>query len=179
MRLTVSFALFLASAPAWSLCREAVRASTPMARFIINANGTATDRRTGLTWQRCALGTVLDDGGTPAVLGDDHCLPLPGVAQTYSWGGALLATQSLNAAGGLGGFADWRVPNRKELASIVETRCTGPAINTQVFPDTASGSFFVSTSTASAQTFAFTTNFAWGGEGIESKTALLPVRLVR
>jgi hypothetical protein len=179
MRLTVSFALFLASVPAWSLCRETVRASTPTARFVINANGTATDRRTGLTWQRCALGSVLDDGGTPAVIGDDRCLPLPGVAQAYSWGGALVATQSLNAAGGLGGFADWRVPNRKELASIVETRCTSPAINSQVFPDTTSGSFFVSTATALAQGSAFTTNFASGGEGVESKTALLPVRVVR
>ena len=34
------------------------------------------------------------------------------------------------------GRNDWRVPNRNELASIVESRCHSPAINGEVFPAT-------------------------------------------
>lgn len=44
-------------------------------------------------------------------------------------------------------FSDWRVPKLKELVSIVEFRCFGPANNTSLFPDTPAVTFWSSTTT--------------------------------
>jgi len=179
MRLRHALPFLLFTLPAAAICNDKLRASTPSARFVVNANGTATDRRTGLTWQRCPIGTVLDDAGTPTFFGDDRCVPSPGSPQTFTWAGALGAAQQLDASGGFGGFSDWRVPNRKELLSLVETRCTSPAINAQVFPDTPSGGFFTSTAVSSVQTMAWTMDFSSGSEIPTSKTSEAAVRLVR
>jgi len=175
----LSCVLVLPAATARAACDELLRAVSPTARFTVEPDGTATDNRTGLTWQRCPLGTVLDDGGTPTVLADDHCVPSGSAPQTYSWGAALQAAQTLNSAGGFAGFTDWRLPNRKELLSIVETRCTFPAINSQVFPDTPGDSFFTSTPSVSSQSTSFTVEFGQGFELPTGRTALLRVRLVR
>jgi hypothetical protein len=48
------------------------------------------------------------------------------------WGSALNLAASSNFAG----YKDWRLPNQKELESIVENKCFGPAINQVVFPKT-------------------------------------------
>ena len=179
LALLLSFVLVLPAAPAPAACDALLRAVSPTARFTVRPDGTATDIRTGLTWQRCPLGTVLDDGGTPTLLADDHCVPSGLAPQTFSWSGALQAAQALNSAGGFAGFTDWRVPNRKELLSIVETRCTNPAINSQVFPDTPEDSFFTSTPSVAPQTTVYTVEFSEGFELPTGKTALLRVRLVR
>lgn len=64
--------------------------------FVDNADGTITDNSTGLMWQQA------DDG-----LGRD-------------WQNALSYAESLSLAG----YSDWRLPNAKELHSIVDyTRC--------------------------------------------------------
>jgi hypothetical protein len=179
LALFLSLVLVLPAAPARAGCDELLRAVSPTARFTVRPDGTATDNRTGLTWQRCPLGTVLDDGGTPTLLADDRCVPSGSSPQTFSWSAALLAAQALNSAGGFAGFTDWRVPNRKELLSIVETRCTDPAINSQVFPDTPGDSFFTSTPSVTAQSAVFTVEFGEGFELAVGKTSLLRVRLVR
>lgn len=158
-------------------CNDRIRMATPTSRFTVNGDGTVTDKKTRLTWQRCPMGTMLDDGGTPAVLGDDRCVPTE--ATTFTWAGALLAAQQLDTAGGLGGATDWRVPNRKELLSIVETRCTTPALNTQVFPDIPSGQFWSSTPYSSVPRLVWGTDFDTGGETLPSKTDTLALRLVR
>lgn len=164
-------------------CNPRLDLTSPRARFQDNGDGTATDRRTGLTWQRCVLGATLSEEGTPGVLGDDRCLPT-GIA-AFTWQEALEAVAALNAAGGLAGHADWRLPSRKELESIVERACTGPAIDDAVFPDTPAGWSFTSTTVApssfsgsspSAHAIDFTTGFVFTA-GKTSKP--LPVRLVR
>jgi len=142
-----------------------------------NTSPTATDRLTGLTRQRYPVGTALDDGGTPAFPADDHCQPA--ATQAFTWGDALLAAQQLNAAGGIGGFTGWRVPNRKELLSIVETRRTTPAINAAVSPDTPHGAFFTSTPYSATPSCAWATDFLSGGELSQPKSTALYLRLVR
>jgi len=179
LALLLSAVLVLPAVPARAACDELLRAVSPTARFTVKPDGTATDTRTGLTWQRCPVGTVLDDGGTPTHLADDHCVPSASAQQTFSWSAALQAAQALNSAGGFAGFTDWRVPNRKELLSIVETRCTGPAINSQVFPDTPVDSFFTSTPSVTSQGTVYSVEFGDGFELPVGKISLLRVRLVR
>jgi len=167
-------------------CSDRINASTPLSRFTDNGNGTVTDTRTGLTWQRCPMGFTFSDSGTPGVLTDDSCTP--GASITFSWQQALQGAASLNAQGGFAGFSDWRVPNIKELISIVEQRCVSPALNATLFPDTpASAVTFSSTSplVGTPSTSISTVDFDSGadshtviGPTVSTPPALL-VRLVR
>jgi hypothetical protein len=60
--------------------------------FVTNPDSTITDQATGLMWQQTDSGA------------------------TFNWEGALNYCESLDEAG----FADWRLPNAKELQSIVD-----------------------------------------------------------
>jgi len=126
-------------------CSDRISATTPVARFVFNGDGTVTDSRTNLQWQRCPVGYGLDDNGTPSALGDDQCAPAGTVI--VNWQTALQSAADLNASGGSGGFTDWRVPSLKELHSIVEFKCFDPAINAALFPDTVAELFWSSTTT--------------------------------
>src|SRR5438045_178137 len=75
--------------------------TTPTSAFTDNANGTVTHNLTGLMWKRCV------EGATGAAC--------TGGTQT-SWSEALALAQASTTAG----FIDWRVPNIKELQSIIE-----------------------------------------------------------
>jgi hypothetical protein len=70
--------------------------------YVDNGDGTVTDRKTGLTWEKK---TDLN------------------VNEVYSWPGAFEYVASLNAMNGGQGFAghnDWRLPNVRELLSIFD-----------------------------------------------------------
>jgi hypothetical protein len=124
-------------------CNDRIDMSAPTGRYTDHGDGTVTDLRTGLRWQRCPQGYSFDANGTPALMRDDRC----NVAGTVlvTWQEALNGAVALNQSGGYAGFTDWRLPNLKELASIVETKCIAPSINQTVFPDTPQGSFFSAT----------------------------------
>lgn len=94
---------------------------TTLGAFTNNGDGTVTDARTGLVWDRCLLG---QDGGADCA----------GSAQTYNWQDALLAATALNETGYLG-HSDWRLPNLRELRSLVERACLYPSIDTNFFPN--------------------------------------------
>jgi hypothetical protein len=89
---------------------KAVRAvsGAPGAGSRVNQpDGTVLDTRTGLFFDRCALGQTLSGGvctGTPA---------------TYTWQGALNQVPAINQANYLG-HSDWRLPNVKELTVLVD-----------------------------------------------------------
>ena len=72
---------------------------------------TVYDKKTDLTWQRCLVGRSWD-GSTCA-----------GGPTAMNWQSALSV-----------GDSGWRLPNIKELASIVEQQCHGPALNSIAFP---------------------------------------------
>jgi len=114
-----------------------IKASAPASRFIVNGNGTVTDNKTHLTWKRCSEGQTWT--GTTCT----------GAATALNVQSALNAAVTFNANGGLGGFTDWRVPNMKELQSIIEQQCITPSINTSIFPATVSN-FYWSSSPDSA-----------------------------
>jgi len=96
------------------ICNEHIPANTPTDRFIINADNTATDTRTGLIWKRCLEGVT----GVQCEQGS---------ATSFTWQQAL--QHAANESG-------WRLPNFKELNTILELKCYDPAINLTVFPAT-------------------------------------------
>jgi hypothetical protein len=169
--------LLPAAEPANPGCDALQAGTTAAARFRIGADGTVTDLSTGLTWQRCPVGTVLDDGGTPGLLEDDHCRPAG--AQTFSWLGARLVVQRINAEGGRARFTDWRVPDLWELASIVTACGAGPAIHRLVFPDTPRSAFLSATLDEPGRGRAWVVDFLSGGETLLPKVTTLHLRLVR
>jgi hypothetical protein len=109
-------------------------------RYVDHGNGTVTDTRTGLMWQRCADGQSGTDCGTGAATA--HA----------SFAAALSRVAAVNAdvAGAGRGHDDWRVPNRNELASLVQAACAAPAINRLSFPATPTIAPFWSSSPAGA-----------------------------
>lgn len=136
-------------------------------RFVSNGNGTVTDSRTGLMWQQCADG-----------LSGAACAT--GSATSYaSFGAALQRATAVNAdATGAGrSFGDWRVPNRNELASLVNRRCSAPTIARGAFPNTPSLSLW--TSSPMRGSLVWYVDFTDGSIGPGGVTGGRGLRLVR
>jgi hypothetical protein len=126
-------------------CNPFVRATTPTGDFTLDdADGTTIHLKTGLTWMRCTLGQTWNAAGKTCV----------GSASGYTWGAALQAARGYVFAG----HGDWRVPNVKELTSIVEARCFSPALNETVFPASSS---FASSCVWSSSSYAGYAGYAW------------------
>jgi hypothetical protein len=128
----------------------------PQPAYKDNGDGTVTDLNTGLMWQQGD--TQNDSGGRPWQEACDYCsgLTLPS-----------------------GGYSDWRLPNRRELMSIVIYGRYNPSIDTTYFPDCRSSNYW------SSSTYAILTDFAWVvyfyGGGVDSYYGTNPhyVRCVR
>lgn len=109
------------------------------ADFYDNSDGTVTDLGTTLMWQRCSAPSE--------EVNCTNALP-----SAYIWDDALAYCNALT----LGGYTDWRLPNIKELHSILYlTKTTAPNINTSFFSDTKSAYYWSST------TFVGTPSYAW------------------
>ncbi len=154
------------SANAAQTCNDHITASTPDSRFTTTPD-TVTDSKTSLMWMRCSLG---QSGGGCST----------GNATEYNWQQALESVATTNATSP-GGYNDWRLPNIKELASIVEVKCYNPAINTNVFPNTTLGSnsYWSSSPHADDNSRAWHVYFSNGINTISNKTNSYYVRLVR
>lgn len=141
-------------------CTTAVFAGS----FKDNGDGTVTDLTTNLMWQQCSAGHVEADCSIVAGSG------------TYLWENAISYCEGST----LGGFADWRLPNVKELNSIVDTtKAIAPAISTTYFPNTRSLHYWSSTSYAPNVTMAWSVQFSYGFVGNLSKSSSHFVRCVR
>jgi len=155
------------NAHASSLCagneNTAIAATTPSADFSDNGDGTVTHHTTGLIWQRCSLGQSWDG------------VNCTGEATVFSWPEALAAAVQHSLAG----FSDWRLPNKNELASIVEYRCYQPAINNQQFPNTPSAWYWSSSPGANESGNAWDVSFDGGSVYSRNKYDSSHVRLVR
>lgn len=81
------------------------------------ANGDVKDTSTGLIWRACPLGMNYDTN-------TQKCT---GSATSYTWEKALQAASNLDAS------LKWRVPNVKELTSILELNCQRKNILPDVF----------------------------------------------
>jgi hypothetical protein len=80
-----------------------------------NGDGTVTDLNTGLMWEKQS-----DNGG----LNDRD--------QLFTWANAQTHITALNSAG-YAGHADWRLPNVRELLSIVNYGVANPAVTASAF----------------------------------------------
>jgi len=169
MKLTITrlligslFALMSLTAQAQT-CSPNIQKTKPDSQYTLSPDGTeVTDTKTGLIWQRCALGLSWN-GSTCS-----------GTATNHTWEDGL--AQAATAATNTG--AAWRLPNIKELKGLVETACVGQAINETIFP--ATPSYAWSSSANAASTYdAWFVGFVNGGVSWNSKGDGLAVRLVR
>ena len=92
--------------------------SAPMASRYLPNGPEVTDLATGLIWQRCPVGQSWS--GTAC----------SGTASFMDWSGALAAARDAPAASGLA----WRLPNVKELGSLVDRSVWAPSMDRQAFP---------------------------------------------
>lgn len=80
------------------------------------------DLSTGLVWQRCSVGQTWDN----------TLKQCKGVPEKLHWNSALAEAKTLRT----NTQKNWRVPNIKELMSIVDFQCYAPPFNLEVFPNT-------------------------------------------
>ncbi|MFA6812400.1 MAG: DUF1566 domain-containing protein [Bacteroidaceae bacterium] len=125
--------------------------------FVDNNDGTVTDVVTGLMWKQ-------DESG---ILGFEDAL-------TYC--------KNLR----LGGYNDWRMPNQRELGSLLNiNHIDGTWYHKQLFPNVITSPLgFYWSSTTFASTFGFGVNFQFGYDGyyadkINGKYPLRPVRNIK
>jgi hypothetical protein len=102
-----------------------------------------THSTTGLSWSRCLVGQVWNND-------DETC---DGTGKQLTWQEALQLSSSYELEQKTG----WRVPNIKELVSIVERNCVLPSANLTIFDNTPAQSFWSS----SPNTAAGQSNEAW------------------
>ena len=155
------------AAPAVSAqtCNPAIRLSAPDSRYVVNAaQGTVLDKQTGLTWKRCVEGQSGADCGAGSVT-------------IFNWSGAL----SQAAASAFAGHKDWRLPNSKELESLVEVACYGPALNATKFPNQLAYWLVWASSPNAYHTYdAWHVEFYWGNSDYsDGRGYYRAVRLVR
>ena len=141
------------------------------AAFTDNGDGTITDTTTGLVWDKCSRGQVWDNTTPPGTC--------TGAASHHDWAAALAEATAANSASHRG-HADWRLPNRTELESLVKIESFAPAIDGTVFPDTAPLGYWTSTTHAPIPDgAAWNVDFNDGGTYADRKPFSNHVRLVR
>ncbi len=129
--------------------------STFVCADFFNNNGIVTDSKTILQWQ--------DDYSSNS-----------GIIKTATWQGAIDYCEALNLDG-LG----WRLPNKKELLSIIDYIAFNPSISA-VFTNTASTFYWSSTTDAGSTSYGWIVNFGTGYTYTENKTTFnYNVRCVR
>jgi pimeloyl-ACP methyl ester carboxylesterase len=122
----------------------------PPPDLVDNGNGTVTDNRTSLIWQRDEPGYM-------------------------TWGSALSYCEGLS----LGGHSDWRLPNIKELESLTDDTRYLPAIDTNFFPNAYASYYWSSTTNAYYPDYAWSVPFHLGYVVDRGKYGYYYVRCVR
>jgi len=130
-----------------------------------NGDGTVTDSTTGLVWMRCSIGQDWDG------------MTCTGTAQTFTFdeANALVGTGMVTFAG----KSDWRLPNIRELQTIVDRSIVNPAIDKATFPNTIASFFWSSSANSSSSEQAWYVYFYHGHADYDFKSGSYQVRLVR
>ncbi|MDH3327510.1 MAG: DUF1566 domain-containing protein [Gammaproteobacteria bacterium] len=161
------FPLMAANAALCSNQSIAIPASTPTSQFTLASQDaqTVVDNKTGLMWLRCTYGFSWS-------VSNVRCENTQGV--TKNW------VEALGLAGiNYEGFTGWRVPNVKELASIVERKCQVLAINNEIFPGSPAAGYWTSTHVVGSTTDVKSIDFSTGNIDTAKASSQLYLRLVR
>ncbi len=168
--------MFFAAGACWAqTCRSNIAATT--GHLVGKTDGTVIDSKTKLMWKRCPEGY--------SYVSAENICSNPRTIE-YTWANALALPASVNSSGfptgtGLPNYKNWRLPNIKELQSIVEEKCFNPAINHNAFSVTSDGNAMSLWSNSPS----VSTGLSWyidllSGNMVESaRSELYGVRLVR
>lgn len=140
---------------------------TPDSRYTVNNDGTVTDNETGLMWMQCSEGQAWESNG-----GAGNCT---GTATTHTWDAALALANDKAFTG----HSDWRLPDIKELASLVAEDRYDPAINSTIFPVTPSDKFWSGSPYAGSSSTSWIVYFSTGSSIESYRYSSGRVRLVR
>lgn len=146
----------------------------PVLSYTDNGDGTFTDDNTGLVWEK-----------KDTVVGSIH-----NVGNMYQWSstgtaadGDLFTTflATLNTVPCFTGHCDWRIPNVKELQSLVDYSkpFPGPVVDPTLPGDTAASLYWSSTSNAAFPNNAWVVYFNYGFVGFDIKNFTGHARAVR
>ncbi len=162
----LAISLLVCANPAFAAqtCKTSIIQTAPTSRFTVNGDGSVTDKQTGLIWAQCRQG-----------LSGSACTAIDG-ATMYAWSAALEINRPTSAPSSP---TDWRLPNIKELVSLVETACFSPAINETVFPNTGAGFFWSASPSADYAGDAWGVGFSNGFTTFGDRGSEQAVRLVR
>jgi hypothetical protein len=145
----------------------------PALSYHDNGDGTFTDNNTLLMWEKKVLGVSVDTCSTTT--------NLHGADSTCTWAEATGAWIAAINAANLGGHSDWRIPNIKELQSIVDYSKSNPA--SSVPGSTAANDFLTfywsATTIVTNPIAAWTVDFISGDLVGWLKSLAFPVRAVR
>jgi hypothetical protein len=120
--------------------------SQSQSRYAYSAAGDeVTDLKTGLIWRRCSEGYTWN--GNSCIDNAD--------SNTYTHQQALARAQAQS------GTAGWRLPNVKELFSIVDKTRSAPAIDAAVFPATPADRYWSSTPYVGGTPYSGELSYAW------------------
>lgn len=151
-----------------AFCSDAVSPSVNASDYIKDdIKGVVSNGNYRLMWSQCSLGQSWSES-------DLACIGSP---NNYQWGNALKAANSADYAG----YTDWRLPNIKELSSIIERQCADPAINSNLFLGTLSEPYWTSTPVfaTGSENRVWAVQFDEGSNNKRPKSSIALVRLVR
>lgn len=155
--------LGLANSAVAQVCQSTIAASAPDARYQVVAGSQGAevlDVYTNLIWQRCSVGQQWSGN---ACLGD---------AQSLTWVDALKQVSPPKSG--------WRVPNIRELSSLIEDACHDSSINHTIFPNTPAKVYWSSSPSTTNQRAAWSVDFNTGVSGTpQLKSLSSHLRLVR
>jgi len=143
-------------------CNSHIKDEWQNNRYTDKGDGTILDKSTNLIWKKCTQGLSGNDCAT-------------GSATTTNWQQALQQANNSTFAG----KSDWRLPNIKELSSLVRRNCYLPAINETLFPNTPASYFWSSSPHSYYSNKAWIVNFGNGNDRFNYRGSSFRLRLVR